>query len=299
LIRDMREQTSQEMLKDKELDQVGPAPFLYQAPSATASLIFGDKWAALHSFLASRHASSQRGVAQKTKKLVSETEPAWIEYLLEIMRARGWSMLHPAAPFVTVHNELSQIPEEFLRHRDDEEAEEMPEDSERLREQPFLLAANPPVIKEHIERETPQALPLQDMLPFSGDLPELTHLPFLAYNGQIVNASMQETLVEKYAALFRRRIGGCQGKDATRKRAITDARRTDDLFCFPGVDINFDQWAEEDEEQVAHEVIAETAGPEADAEVPKRSAVEAVVQDTEDSGKESAPVIETERVGGV
>ncbi|KAK0934239.1 hypothetical protein LTR29_014157 [Friedmanniomyces endolithicus] len=288
-IRDMRENSSQSYLDEAKGDQPGSTPFLYQAPSATASLFFGDKWIALHDFLTNRLASSHRGTAERTKKLVSEAEPAWLEYLLELTRARGWTMLYPATPFVTIHNELSQIPEEYLRESDRVQASEEPKDAERLAEEAFLLADEPPVIVEHVERETPEAQPLQDMLPFKGDLPELPQLPYLSYTGDIVNATTQEDLIQDYAPVFRRTIGGCRGIDAARKRIISDPTRTDDLFCFPGVDIEFDMSIEEDGVEVAHDAIAATAGPEGAVEGVRHGTSKAVVDSVPKNGEE-APV---------
>ncbi|KAK1085431.1 hypothetical protein LTR48_004550 [Friedmanniomyces endolithicus] len=261
-IRDMRENSSQSYLDEAKGDQPGSTPFLYQAPSATA---------------------------KRTKKLVSEAEPAWLEYLLELTRARGWTMLYPATPFVTIHNELSQIPEEYLRESDRVQASEEPKDAERLAEEAFLLADEPPVIVEHVERETPEAQPLQDMLPFKGDLPELPQLPYLSYTGDIVNATTQEDLIQDYAPVFRRTIGGCRGIDAARKRIISDPTRTDDLFCFPGVDIEFDMSIEEDGVEVAHDAIAATAGPEGAVEGVRHGTSKAVVDSVPKNGEE-APV---------
>ncbi|KAK0357119.1 hypothetical protein LTR91_003467 [Friedmanniomyces endolithicus] len=288
-IRDMRENSSQSYLDEAKGDQPGSTPFLYQAPSATASLFFGDKWIALHDFLTNRLASSHRGAAERTKKFVSEAEPAWLEYLLELTRARGWTMLYPATPFVTIHNELSQIPEEYLRESDPVQASEEPKDAERLAEEAFLLADESPVIVEHVERETPEAQPLQDMLPFKGDLPELPQLPSLSYTGDIVNATTQEDLIQDYVPVFRRTIGGCRGVDATRKRIISDPTRTDDLFCFPGVDIEFDMSIKEDGVEVAHDALAATAGPEGAVEGVRHGTSKSVADGVPKNGEE-APV---------
>ncbi|KAK3072839.1 hypothetical protein LTR53_006071 [Teratosphaeriaceae sp. CCFEE 6253] len=247
--------------------KTSPAPFLYQAPSATASLIFGDKWATLHDFLANRLASSHSGAAQRTKKLVSETEPAWLEYLLELMRARGWSMLHPSQPFVTVHNELSQIPEEYLHDKNERKEVELSKDPARLAEEPFLLAVEMPAHAEHVEREVPHRQPLQEMLAFNGDMPDVSQLPFLSHAGELISSISQRIeLVEEYVPLFRRRIGGCMGEDATRRRVAGDAGSTRDLFCLPGDEVEFDTDGEVDYEEIAHGVIAATAIPDEDAE---------------------------------
>ncbi|KAK3076092.1 hypothetical protein LTR53_000032 [Teratosphaeriaceae sp. CCFEE 6253] len=162
------------------------------------------------------------------------------------MRARGWTVLQPSTLFVTVHNELSQIPEEYTREKDDQNASEMPKTSEHLTEEPFLLAAESPVATEHVELETPQAQPFQDMLSFEGDLPALTHLPYLSYAGELINSSVHADLAEK---------------DATHKRVVANPKIAVDLFCLPGVEIDFDMSSEDGEIETAHEVIAETAGP--------------------------------------
>ncbi|KAK1029556.1 hypothetical protein LTR33_017222, partial [Friedmanniomyces endolithicus] len=162
-------------------------------------------------------------------------------------------------------------------------------DAERLAEEAFLLADESPVIVEHVERETPEAQPLQDMLPFKGDLPELPQLPSLSYTGDIVNATTQEDLIQDYVPVFRRTIGGCRGVDATRKRIISDPTRTDDLFCFPGVDIEFDMSIKEDGVEVAHEALAATAGPEGAVEGVRHGTSKSVADGVPKNGEE-APV---------
>lgn len=237
-------------------DQASTTPFLYQAPSSTASLIFGSKWASFHSFLTNRLAASHAGVAYKTKKLVSETEPAWLEYFLELCRARGWSMLHPAIPFVTVHNELSQLPEEYVR--DNEGESKTSKESQELiaDEEPFLTAPDPPTLKEHKESETSGSQPLHKLLPFEGDLPELPHLPHVSCFGEYKNIT--ELMEERnlYTQLFRRQTGGCDEMQAVRKRIVHDLD-TDDLFCTPGVKIEFDE-IDVAETRLADQIIAET-----------------------------------------
>lgn len=246
-------------------DQTADAPFLYQAPSATASLIFGGKWVTLHNFLSSRLAASHLSKAEKTKKLVSETEPAWLEYLLELMRARGWSMLHPAAPLVTIHNELSHIPEEYSEEQSNgKKGAEILQIPTHPEEEAFLTAAAPAAVIEHVERQQQTSQPLHELLPFEGDLPELPHLPYLYHDGDLITAATAIELQNEYVPHFRHHIGGCDGQQATRKRIVHELG-TEDLFCLPGMDLEYDLEAEESGEATARAVIEMTSDAANDA----------------------------------
>lgn len=218
-------------------------PFLYQAPSSTSLLVFGDKWVTFHDYLTHRVTASHSGYAAKTEKLVSETEPSWMEYLLELMRARGWVVLYPARTFGTVHNELVQIPEEFTK---EEQGERPAIVSEELSmEEPFLLAPNDPVFRQRPEQELSNpATPLHETLPFDGRLPGFSNLPFLGHTGSLTELDDIGRLKAEYLSEFRRKIGGCEDAEARRPRVVQDGR-TDDLFCLPGVDMIFDLQAEE------------------------------------------------------
>ena len=244
---------------EKLYKQTDAPPFLYQATSASASLVFGEKWATLHSFLTNRLAASHTGIATKAKKLVSETEPAWSEYLLELMRARGWSMLHPSIPFVSVHNELAYIPEEYTpSHPPGQQGAEVMKQSDNPEEEPFLTGPGPPALVQHEEHEIHATQPLHQMLPLDGDLPEMIHLPILTYRGMLTTAVGYAEVAKEDASSFRQSIGGCKPEDAGRKRVMLDLK-TDDLFCPPGVEIEYDLEAEKSQEQLAAEVIAATA----------------------------------------
>ncbi|KAI5283723.1 hypothetical protein KEM52_003259 [Ascosphaera acerosa] len=111
--------------------------FLWQVPSASAALYFGDKWAEMHSFLHNRLAVQARadgdGRGQQKagwQPVLSKKYPAWLDYVLELMRARGYFMLYPAfrdvedSAIAAVHNELWKQPEEFAGEEDDLEEEE-------------------------------------------------------------------------------------------------------------------------------------------------------------------------------
>ncbi|KAI7084657.1 hypothetical protein KC356_g6527 [Hortaea werneckii] len=234
---------STKLLSEKDHSQQDPSPFLYQAPSATASLIFGSKWATLHDFLTKRIDARHSGLSRKMEKLVSETEPSWLEYLLELMRARGYYILHPATPFVTMHNELAQLPEEYSRPPKEDKQASKPPETAPSEEEDFLLASNEPTLHEHVEHEPRTTQPLHNLLPFAGDLPELAHLPFISHEGDLIDIAQNAERRDTYLPYFRQYVGGCGAEEAARKRVPHDSN-TDNLFCLPGIEVEYEDQME-------------------------------------------------------
>ncbi|KAF2240060.1 hypothetical protein EV356DRAFT_495921 [Viridothelium virens] len=193
-------------------------PFLWQAPNANAALYFGDKWAELQSFLthrlvASNHAKAAGGSSQK-KKLISSTQPAWTEYLLELMRIRSYGLLYPGTSdssdaLVTVHRDLSRPAEEFDRPPSDSDSADESDSSEAFVPNPedkgILLAAESLPFGDAQPASQAAALPLHALLPFDGELPELPHIPMLSYDGHLVKSpfvarSAEDLIEEEYEA---------------------------------------------------------------------------------------------------
>lgn len=237
-----------------DIDPQSASSFLYQAVSSTANLIVGEKWVAFHDYLSKRLQASHSGkTGKKDHKLVPETEPAWVEFFMELARSRGWTMLHPPISLVTIHNELAQIPEEFSRPpASDTKATEVFKQSDHPEEEPFLLSADPPVPAEHIEADTSRSqMPLHQILPFNGELQDVASLPYLDHEGNLITPYDLEKRKNKYVSWLRAAVGGCQGADASRSRAV-ESLKADDLFCLPGVNMRFedegesggDDWAE-------------------------------------------------------
>jgi len=108
-------------------------PFLWQAPNSNAALYFSDKWMEIHSFLTKRYTATRHPATREWHnsrgKALSEVFPSWTESFLDLMRARGYSMLYPgrfasdpllaspdlAQSLAIIHNELYQPPEEYLQ----------------------------------------------------------------------------------------------------------------------------------------------------------------------------------------
>ncbi|KAI8942312.1 hypothetical protein NX059_000391 [Plenodomus lindquistii] len=220
-------------------------PFLWQAPNSHATLFFGEKWAEWHDFLGNRVRKHQTdSKAKPRKKDVSETMPSWTEYMLEFMRARGYAILYPAATsaaLVTVHNELYHAPEEYTPQPEDDVVS-LPVDSS----EPFLKGDTPAPAPNH--KEPPiiaVSTPIHQALPFSGDLPEVPHLPYLVYTGQSIAHMTVPKTAKEYADIFRMEIGGCVLKQGKKRKTVRG--ETADLFCFG--EEGEGEWIGEDEDQ--------------------------------------------------
>ncbi|KAF2829581.1 hypothetical protein CC86DRAFT_368562 [Ophiobolus disseminans] len=208
------------------------SPFLWQAPNSHATLFFGDKWAELHSFLSSRvikHQSSTKPVSRA--KLVSESLPAWTEYMLEFMRARSYTLLYPAKSaeaMVTIHNELYHVPEEYAVRSPDETKPNTPPQAD----EPFLRGDTPPQQRPNNPEPPviPGSKPLHLALPFEGDLPELQHLPHLLYDGSIITPGKASNIAQNYATTLQKEVGGCTIPKGKHRKVVHGEAR--DLFCF-------------------------------------------------------------------
>ncbi|KAI2723621.1 hypothetical protein CBS147310_743 [Penicillium roqueforti] len=202
--------------------------FLWQAPNSNAALYFGDAWAEFHSFMANR-LSTPQSTAASQPKIISEKYPAFMEYMLEMIRAKGYYLLYPSFPGIksssiaTVHNELYQPPEEFADNSPATSDEEATQD---IHDPAQPLTGGSLAGLGSIEKPLNRAstiMPLLDL--FSSGLPDLDALPLLSYNGEGSTAAAYTKQTEEYAKQFRTLYGGCP-----RDSKIDDVS-TDLLFC--------------------------------------------------------------------
>ncbi|GAB7343295.1 hypothetical protein MBLNU457_1348t1 [Dothideomycetes sp. NU457] len=228
--------------KDVQKDQLYTVgtPFMWQAPNADAVLVFGEKWAEVHSYVSNRlQVLHETNGATKQKKLVSETQPSWMEFFLEIMRARSWSVLYPqageAGQWATVHKELYQVPEEFKRPAKKADKKSDPEEPPAI-EEPFLRGEDTPAPSNVQEKPIiQQSSSLYAILPNRGILPELPSIPLLDFEGKAMSWPEYEGQGAGYVNVLRETVGGCKAPDAGRPRMIKPGR-TDDLFCLKGLE---------------------------------------------------------------
>ena len=200
-----------------------PTPFLWQAPNSNAALYFGDKWMEFHSFLTAR---LSKPPTTRTK-LISKSHPSWLEFLLELMSARRYSLLYPGfsvddQAIATVHDELYQAPEEFSR-----ELFTPPPVPELNPDEPLSLVyekRRPPPNTEHSLLSST----LLSTLPNSGNLPEIPDLPLLAVDGYTLTQKEANDDAWTFTEAYRRDIGGCEPGAEISKREPNSAL---DLFC--------------------------------------------------------------------
>ncbi|KAJ5746100.1 hypothetical protein N7520_011282 [Penicillium odoratum] len=194
--------------------------FLWQAPNSNAALYFGDKWAEFHSFLSSRlDVSESKANIPSQEKLISPKYPAFMEYLLEMMRAKGYYMLYPsfsgtrASSLVTVHQDLAQEPEEYIQ----DTKHGVSEDN----------------LSDDIELVTPEKTPNQASTittlfdTFELGLPGMETLPLISFDGENLAQERLTQVAKDYSQQFRTHYGGCSSSPG-------GAGYSDDLFCLEG-----------------------------------------------------------------
>lgn len=251
------------------------SPFRWQAPTSNAALYFSDKWIEFHSFLTKRRTATLHPRTQehhaKRVKLVSEHQPSWVEYALDVMRTRGYSLHYPGMlspskgqdqSLVIVHNELYQQPEEFahapannLVKRDTTDEPEQSEDSVlTVTADPvdYLLAHHPAQDEsQEINDERPllrNLLPLlpelelassrsatgqPDVIPKTLPLPDLARLPLLLYSGELISSRELQVVARTTRIGFRHIAGGCSDKAANVDNI--QPLSAEDLFCLGDV----------------------------------------------------------------
>ncbi len=217
--------------------------FLWQSPNSNAALYFGDKWIEFHSFLAAR-ISALDSKTPRRKKLISEKYPSWMEYLLELMRARGYSLLYPNFPstsesIATLHNELYQPPEEYSQPHTSNAESTLPTLDPN---DPFTADASTQPAKPSAHTESPLlSTNLISILPQAGDLSDLSDIPLLSHEGNLLPHASSDFLSSTFAADFRREIGGCTGSSEIWIYPMS----ANDLFC----DLNLDEYPDVSEEE--------------------------------------------------
>ncbi|KAL8992946.1 MAG: hypothetical protein Q9169_006716 [Polycauliona sp. 2 TL-2023] len=204
-----------------------PTPFLWQAPNSNAALYFGDKWVEFHSFLSSR-VSLDPTIILPQPNLISENYPSWLEYVLELMRARGYTLLYPnfssdRESIATVHYELFKPPEESTKPKAETDASLPPLDPKET----FLT--DPSSHRQKQPESTPlKHVKLTSLLPNRGfGAAELSRFPLLDHQGNEVTSSILFTTANTFTTDFRRQVGLCR---ATYNPSL-EVMKADDLFC--------------------------------------------------------------------
>ena len=204
------------------------SPFLWQTPSSDAVLYFGNKWMEFHSFLSNRVSKPPSA----SSKIFSISHPAWLEHLQSLMRARGWFLLYPSFPdedtsLATTHSELYEVPEEFTKGRSHRphirsSSQEVIDSDSGLTDDK-ILPPPPPDKETNLLTSN-----LVSILSSSGDLPEISNLPLLSFNGHRISFDELETEANTFIKKFRLEAGDCINADGVNPHHDNNA---DDLFC--------------------------------------------------------------------
>jgi hypothetical protein len=223
-------------------------PFIWEAPATDAALYFGSTWLELHSFLSLRLAKFRSEKDPKPReKLVGSHMPSWAEFVLEFMRARGYSMFYPGSALpLESHASLStdspSTPDEFYNTppKDGVVAHQKRSPNkqdifiEPFHPPPSLQNHVPIPASLHTNYASPMTFtPLLPTLPFTNGEPNLLHVPHYSYEG----TQMHYSEVPKHVALetetFTEEIGGCKDVPVPegRRRARRDGS-AEDLFCW-------------------------------------------------------------------
>jgi hypothetical protein len=196
--------------------------FRWQVPNSNAALYFGDKWVEMHSFLSNHLAAGRSPNDMAREKVISKKFPAFMEYVLELMRARGYYLLYPsfsdtnALALASIHNELYQPPEEFASVDPAAFESQTPQ----AEDQNLELGS--------IERPVFQASALTALLhKLPMILPDIGSLPLLSYNGKRLDSQTSAQEAREYARDFRTTVGGCGETDVIGNVELN----ANDLFC--------------------------------------------------------------------
>ncbi|KAL8850026.1 MAG: hypothetical protein Q9221_005043 [Calogaya cf. arnoldii] len=206
-----------------------PTSFLWQAPNSNAALYFGDKWVEFHSFLTPRVAVDPTTTLERPK-LVSENYPSWLEYILELMRARGYTLLYPSFPssrdsVATVHYELFHPPEEFSKPIA-KSATDTP--VPLLDPETETFPTDPNSHRPKYPEKAPLNTKLTSLLPKRGTTGQaISDLPLLSHQGNELSSNLLTATARSFSNDFRRQVGLCA---ATFKPKV-EAMKADDLFC--------------------------------------------------------------------
>ncbi|PGH00296.1 hypothetical protein GX51_05900 [Blastomyces parvus] len=199
--------------------------FLWQAPNSNAALYFGDKWVEFQSFLSNRLGAARGPDAKKHPNLISNKFPSWMEYMLELIRARGYYLLCPSFPasttthtvLATIHNELYRLPEEYASDPDQ-----------------VLVGVGTPAQEADlgsIEKPLAGSSTISNLLQlFPAGLPkEISPLHALPYSQKDRSSANLAERTRVYLKGFRERIGGCDALD--QQPPAVEEMKADDLFC--------------------------------------------------------------------
>ncbi|KAF5007462.1 hypothetical protein FDECE_6224 [Fusarium decemcellulare] len=197
-------------------------PFFWQAPTSDAMLFMGTKWVELHGYVSQileRQQTSSQTPAFLAKKNTSKKHPAWLEFVLQLSRLRGYVTLYPnpetASIILGAHSDLGNTPEEYLGE------EEEGEDGGREDQASSTF-------------DPTSQIDMLATLPHGGALPPLGDLPLISWDGKLVTFEELEASSRELSRSFRQEVGECLAPEVDEEDEYGQPRRdkyAGDLFC--------------------------------------------------------------------
>jgi hypothetical protein len=197
---------------------------MWQAPNSDAMLIVGRKWQEMHNYVSQsleRQAAAGETPAFFAQKEVGQNQPAWLEYMLQMSRLRGYFTLYPSPDtsdaILGAHKDLYHIPEEYQQ----DTGSNSPNPGEGDTKMSYKTT-------QYAETFDPwSAADLTNLLPNKGKLEPLGRMPLLAWDGSAMKMEGLLKTADEYSKAFRKEVGGCAGEDLERLPDWSAA----DLFC--------------------------------------------------------------------
>ncbi|KAI1059354.1 hypothetical protein LB507_003749 [Fusarium sp. FIESC RH6] len=207
---------------DPKGEKDGASPFFWQAPTSDAVLFTGEKWVELHGYVSRVLEKQQTRTdtpAFLANKSTSKKHPAWLEYVLQLSKLRGYVTLYPrpetAATILGAHSDLPNTPEEYLgeetRSQENGEADEA---------------------TSRFDPASP--IDMLATLPREGQLLSLGELPLISWSGKPTTLEELESTSLDLTKQFRQEVGECppvvvdEEDEFGRPQRNSDAS---DLFC--------------------------------------------------------------------
>ncbi|RVX70711.1 hypothetical protein B0A52_05361 [Exophiala mesophila] len=231
-------------LPDQTPDQKATAPWraagqthamtLWQVPDSKAAIYLGERWVELHYFVGQRlEKDAEMSKRIKDSEVMSPENPAWVQTMMEMMKARNYYMLYPSfiakgdTAIATIHGDLQRPPEES-QTIDEVEQEVNPTVGGQDSGTGTVLTADNEV-QRLLRQEHPGSSEsfvtslLEAVSSGSGD----QSFPLFTFAGESVALSEGLERSWSFAEEFSRSIGGCKGFD----RPSMGAATLDSLFC--------------------------------------------------------------------
>ncbi|KAK4693729.1 hypothetical protein P7C71_g3732, partial [Lecanoromycetidae sp. Uapishka_2] len=166
-----------------------------------------------------------RSKAMEIGKSVIELPSDSTESMMWITRLDSESLAADEDSIVTIHDELYQVPEEYAKEPNklDSSVPDLNPDAPLTKDYDTNDRKAPP------NKERPLlSSNIVSLLPNSADLPELSDLPLLSYNGISITRALSHEAAIAFSTTYRREIGECKKDSETTPREPKSAL---DLFC--------------------------------------------------------------------